>query len=229
MELYTIRGGTKKELESKLYTIGVGISLGNKWFTVENIIEQIKWALNYSKKSVIIYVADSIHAINLEVRNRINHQRATKIALKMGVDLFEDIKCQAESQLSEEERNRLVYAKWSDLADESFKEKVNHLKSFYEKDSHFRDFIHKIVKDHISKEKRLFSDNDVNSLGQYIIEEMPEFLNRVPITGFVVDAYTYPFDNEITRFAEKIQKGELFPEIKENIIDTEPKVFLEVR
>lgn len=47
--------------------------------------------------------------------------------------------------------------------------------------------------------------------------------------GVVCDAFTYPFDGELPELTEKIQNGEIFPEIKENIMDTEPKVFLEVR
>ena len=34
MELYKIRGGNKEDLENKKYTLSVGISLGNKWFTI---------------------------------------------------------------------------------------------------------------------------------------------------------------------------------------------------
>jgi len=58
---------------------------------------------------------------------------------------------------------------------------------------------------------------------------MPEVICRVPIKGYACDACVYPFDGELTQFVEQVQKGEIFPEIKANILDTEPKVFLEVR
>ena len=49
------------------------------------------------------------------------------------------------------------------------------------------------------------------------------------MNGVECDAFVYPFDGELAMFAEKIQRGELFPEIKKVIMDTKPKVFLEVR
>ena len=49
------------------------------------------------------------------------------------------------------------------------------------------------------------------------------------MNGVECDAYVYPFDGELVVLTEKIQRGELFPEIKKAIMDTNPKVFLEVR
>ena len=80
MKLYSIRGGNEFDLNAKKYNIGVGISLGNKYFTPENIAEAVRWSLQYSRESVIVYVADSIHAINLEVRSRITFEKAEKKA-----------------------------------------------------------------------------------------------------------------------------------------------------
>jgi len=45
MKLYKIRGGTEEELYKRNYNIGVGISLGNKWFSAENILGLVEWSL----------------------------------------------------------------------------------------------------------------------------------------------------------------------------------------
>jgi len=82
MELHRIRGGNKEELEARAYTIGVGISLGNKWFTPENILGLVIWSLQYTRENVIVYVADSIHAINEEVRGKMSPERAMERSLK---------------------------------------------------------------------------------------------------------------------------------------------------
>ena len=84
MRLHKIISGELRKLENKEYQIGIGISLGNKWFTVDNIVELTRWCLDYSKDKVIVYVADSIHAINLEVRKQISREKAEKIADEMG-------------------------------------------------------------------------------------------------------------------------------------------------
>lgn len=229
MQLYNIRGGDKKDLENKKYTIGVGISLGNKWFTVENIMELIKWALDYSKDNVIIYVADSIHAINIEVRNQISFQKALLKANNLGDRLIQEVKERAEKELLPQEIERLVYLKWDQIINEKFREKITYLNDLYKKNKEFKHAIHSIIMNHVSREKRSFSGVDIDRFGQYIIEELPEILTRVEMGNTICDAYAYPHDGELPKFVEQLQKGEIFPEIKENIMDTEPKVFLEVR
>lgn len=92
MELHCIRGGSLSELANKNYVIGVGISLGNKWFTPENIVELVQWALAHSKDDVIVYMADSIHALNIEARSGKNYERAKEVALKQGTEILEKVR-----------------------------------------------------------------------------------------------------------------------------------------
>jgi len=228
MKLHHIRGGNLIDLENKNYTIGIGISLGNKWFTPENIVEQIKWALQYSKKEVVVYVADSIHTINIMVRSRKSLNAATKIVQQAGDQLFTQIK-NLTKDLTEEEQKRLVFVKWDEMIDDKFTIKLEYLRSCYAEPGPFQEMIRKVVREHVSKEDRKFSEEDIHGLGSYIVEELPVCLSRVSMRNILVDAYTYPYDNKITQFTEQIQMGEIFPEIKEKVMDTEPKVFLEVR
>jgi tRNA-dependent cyclodipeptide synthase len=228
MELINIKGGSEDVLNNKGYIIGVGISLGNKWFSVDNILDSIKWALRFSKKEVVVYVADSIHSINLIVRSRKSQSSALRIALKEGEELFEKIK-EKIKELDQNDIERLVFVKWDEIVDEKFSDKLSYLRSRYEEKGVFQDAIHKIVRNHTAKEDRYFSDEDIHALGSYIIEELPECLTRVSMKGIVVDAYMYPNDNSIVELVEKIQKGDIFPEIRDRIMDTEPKVLLVVR
>jgi tRNA-dependent cyclodipeptide synthase len=229
MELHKIRGGNIIDLENKQYNIGVGISLGNKWFTIDNITEEIGWALQNTKDFVLVYVADSIHAINLEVRKRISKERAMRLALDQGSMILLDVKNQVEKIFSKDDTNRIYYANWNNLLDESYKKKLEYLYSFYLKNEEFKKRIHELVIEYVSREERKFDDEEINKLGTYIIEELPEILCRVSFRDLIIDAYMYPSDGDLPRFVEDIQFGRIFPEIKENIIDTEPKVFLEVR
>ncbi len=229
MELHRIRGGTKEALESKEYTIGVGISLGNKWFTTENIIALIRWSLSYTRREVVVYVADAIHAINIEVRNGRSKGSSSRLARQKGKKVLDEIKKEAEKVLSTKEREKIVYATWDDLATENYKEHVNYLYDLYSANPEFKSHITSIVQNWISGEGKHFNEKEIDHLGTYILEELPEMIARVPIKGVVYDANVYPFDGEISKLAEDIQLGTLFPKIKEVLLDTEPKVFLEVR
>ncbi len=229
MELHQVRGGTQEDALNRKYNIGVGISLGNKWFTLENTTELAKWALAHTRDFTVIYVADEIHAINLEVRKRISYEKALKLANEAGDIFLRDIKEKVKKEFSEDEKSRIVYAKWNELVTPEYKNKVAYLYSEYATNDTFREAIHGIVKEFVAHERRHFSNKDINRFGDYIIEELPEMLTRVPIGGRIYDANAYPFDGEIVQLAEQIQLGTSFPEIKKNIMDTEPKVFLEVR
>ncbi len=231
MQIYKIRGGTIEDLEAKKYNVGVGISLGNKWFTVANILELTRFCLSHTRENVVVYVADSIHAINLEVRKRISYEKALKMADQMGTNLLEQVKQEVEKTFTPEEISKIHYVKWGVIADEAFKKRVNFLYDFYQKNEDFKNYLQSIVKKAISKETspRTFSENEILRLTDYIIEEFPEQTTRVPMGEFICDAFVYPYDGEIVELAEQIQNGEKFPEIKNAILDTEPKVFIAIR
>jgi tRNA-dependent cyclodipeptide synthase len=229
MQLYKIRGGNEEELFAKKYNIGVGISLGNRWFTVENILGLVGWSLEYTRESVVVYVADSIHALNIEARTGKSLEKSKVITLQQGRAILEQVKEQVAESVSEQSRQRIVYAQWDDIVDQKYQQKVDFLYNLYSSDKDFRGKILDLVNEHTATETRMFDENARTKMAQYILEELPESLCRVKISGVTCDAYAYPFDGPLCIFIEELQRGVVFPEIGNTIIDTEPKVFLEVR
>lgn len=229
MRLYRVRSGSEAELEERSYTIEIGVSLGNKWFTPERIVDLIEWSLPRSRDCVVVNVADTIHAINLEVSERLSPEQALSKARAMGRALLADAKLEAVRRLSPPDVERVVYTGWDDVMAVEYGKKTEITRSLYEKDAEFREAIHGMVRNYTSRKEIPYSDSDVHRLGHYIIEELPEVMCRVPIAGIACDAYVYPFDGELTRMVEQIQNRELFPKIAQEVLDTAPKVFLEVR
>ena len=229
MRLYKIRGGSEESLLQKHYNIGVGISLGNKWFSAENIVGLVEWSLEHTKDFVVVYVADSIHAINIEVRNRKSPEKARETAMRLGDEMLEEVKVLAKSKLTPDQFSKLHFAKWDELFTPAFQEKLDFLNKKYDTDSEFKRAIVELVDGFTSNENRVFSDEDKVKLGSYVIAEFPEILGRTPINGLVFDAYAYPYDGKLPELVENIQKGELFPDVRDKVIDTGPKVMLVVR
>ena len=229
MNLFSIRSGTKEELESKKYNIGVGISLGNKWFTTENILGLVQWSLKYTREKIVIYVADSIHALNIEARNDRSSEKAREMALQQGQKILDEVKARINETFIPKDIAKISYAHWDELVDDQYKENVSYLYKLFETDEDFKNAILNLVQSHTSKESRSFSNEALEKMAHYILEELPEVLCRVKIAGTVYDAYAYPFDGELCAFVEQLQNGEIFPEIKTIILKTKPKVFLEVR
>lgn len=229
MNLLSIRGGSLSDLENKQYNIGVGVSLGNKWFTVDNTIGLIDWSLRYSKGTVIVYVADTIHAINLEVRKRISSEKALAQAKNMSEEFLNLLQDKARHHFTKSDQDRIIYATWDDVGDSAYQSHVKYFYQKFESDDAFAFSVKSIVRDWVSKEERTFTENDVTRFSHYILEELPECLLRVPIKGLVCDAYAYPFDGQLPEFIESLQKGDIFPEIKKELGILSPKVFLVVR
>ena len=67
MKIVTYLNTTKEEVESNKYNIWFGISLGNRYFSKENLKEYIPWLVRHTKDHVLVVIGDSIHAINIEV------------------------------------------------------------------------------------------------------------------------------------------------------------------
>jgi tRNA-dependent cyclodipeptide synthase len=229
MDFLSIRSGTREELELNKYNIGVGISLGNKWFNPENILSLVRWSLTYTREKVVVYVADSIHSLNIEARTGKSPKKAKELSLQQGQNILNEVRNQINGSFSKEELSRISYAHWDELVDDRYRENVNYLYNLFNTNNGFKKAILNLVENHISKESRAFSNESMEKMACYILEELPEILCRVKIAGTVCDAYVYPFDGELCVFAQQLQNGEIFPEIKEVIITTEPKVFLEVR
>lgn len=229
MELHTIRGGNRTTLEARRYNLGIGVSLGNKWFTTENIIRLIRWSLQYTREDVLVHIVDTIHAINIEVRRReTSKAQALLRAKRMGQEMLENVRREAEKNFSPQEQARIIYATWDDITDENYRKKVAYLYGLYDSSPEFKLCIRSIIQKWVLKEERTFNEKEIEYLGTYLLEELPEVIARVPINGIVFDALVYPFDGEAMQLVDTIQHGVLFPEIKEKILDTEPKVFLEV-
>lgn len=229
MKLYKVRGGTRENFLNKKYNIAIGASLGNKWFTVDNIIKLVKFILPYVKEHLIIYVADTIHAINIEIRSGRSAKGARKKACKMREDLIKAVKGRVSEELSPEEQQHIYYKMWDDLRTDDYQSKLDYLYDKYNTDAGFRKTILNIINGFLAKESRTFSDSDKEKMGTYIIEELPEMLNRFPIEGLKYDANAYPHDTAVTKLAEDIQRKIKFPEIANKIIDSGNRVFLEIR
>lgn len=228
MKAYSARGGNLEKMYSKSYNLAVPISLGNKWFTVDRVVALVQFSLQYTKEYVIVYVADDIHAINIEVRNRRSQESSLKKARVMGEKILDELKEKIESNIDDIDKQKIIYAHWSGFQTDSYKEKLDYLYNKYKSDISFRREILSIVESFLENETKEFTEEDKTRLGEYIIEELPELIARVSINGLSFDANIYPTDGRLLEFVEEIQQGKIFNDVRDVLLDTEPKVFIEV-
>ena len=208
-----VRGGSKEDVLNKKFNIFVAISLGNKWFTKENIKEYIFWALKNTRNKVLVLIADRIHAINYEVKNKQTPELSLKRALREGgkkVILVEEII----KNLSQNEREKIGVVRWGDL---EILDKHKELKEFFHKkfndDRNFKEAVLDIVENTISLK---LDASKTRELSEYVLNELPEVLASFEYKGDVYNCYPYPTNTEIAKFVERIQKREIFSEIYDN-------------
>ena len=222
-----IRGSTEQEVKSKKFNLYVGISLGNKWFTKEHIREHLLWCLKYTKDRVALLLADTLHAINYEIRNKDSPEKAKQRALKKGdemVLIFKEII----KELPKDQQKKIDIVRWEDIKKNTETRKMlPFLYKEFNENSVFREKILDIVKSFIEYTKDKFNEQDLNSLARYVLEELPELFNGFFYEGTYYNCYTYYEDGPLHQFVEQIQKKELFPEFHKKL-NIKNNIFVEL-
>ena len=214
VKITEIIGATEKEIKEKKFNIFVAISLGNKWFNKKNLREYILWSLKYSKnKNLPVIIADGLHAINYEVRDEYNPKRAMNKA-KRGGDKIEIIVKEVISSLPKDKQLRIEILRWDDAIKTLNYEKMKNL--FYKefnKNSKFKNFVLKIVRKNTEKSNKIYNEQQIGKLAQYVLNELPLFLRGMEWKGIIYNLHPYPEFTMINELAKAMQKGKLFQEL----------------
>ncbi|MEK6927283.1 MAG: tRNA-dependent cyclodipeptide synthase [Nanoarchaeota archaeon] len=212
MKIINYLGCTKEEVESKKFNIWIGISLGNKYFTKENIEKYILWALENTKEDIIVVIGDRLQAINLEVLDKYNKTRAWKVALRKGDEKEKEIK-EIVEKLPEEKKKLIKIVKFKDVTNTKYYEFIKEiLEEAYKTNSQFKEYITNIVKNNPKASTHKLSDVEIDSLAQYIILELPIYLNGCYLNKYYT-CTIYPGRGLIDELEHGLHTGNLFPEI----------------
>ncbi len=213
---------TPEEVAAKQHDIWVGISLGNSYFTKENIEQYIKWSLENTKEKVLVVIPDILHAVNLEVLDKRTSQAALKKAVRIGDEKEMEVQ-QIIGALSDEERGKIEVVRWKDLlSNDDYKMKLNAIKDEFLNNAEFHDFIINIVKsgrkdrsERVSK----MTDAELNKLSDYILYELPHFMNGVQGNrpGLVYTIIPYPGLNQLDDLAVGLSNKTMFVELSNKL------------
>jgi tRNA-dependent cyclodipeptide synthase len=221
---------TKKDVKSKKFNIFVGISLGNKYFSKENIKKYILWALGNTKDDVLVLIADRNHAINYEVLNRYNSKRALRVALQKGAETEASVKKIVRS-LPKEKQHLVKICKWAGARKSKYyQDKIKIVLNEFKQDNKFHDFIIKIVQENLGSKSKTLNLKKLEKLSLYVLDELPIILNGVEFNGKIYDLHAYPGLSGLDDLIMGLQKGKLFPklakklEIKNKIAEVEAYV-----
>lgn len=207
---------TEEDIKSKEFNIWVGISLENKWFNKENLKEYILWALKYSKSGITVLIADTLHAVNYEVIDDYNHNKAYRRTIREG-DKTQKIIEGIISELPKLEQKSVNIARWEDINNKERAKEKQILYKEFRNNKKFREEIRKIVISFTDRLSEKFSQESVDKLATYILDELPELLSGFKYKGTHYNLYPYPKNTAVAEFVEKIQKKDIFPELHKKI------------
>ena len=230
MNINTYLNCTENAIQSKEFNIFIGISLGNKYFSKENIKKYILWALENTKDDVLVLIADRNHAINYEVINSYSPERALQVALRKGAETEKSVKKIVHS-LPNEKHHLIKICKWDEARKSTYyQEKIKIFLNEFQNNSKFHDFIIQIIKENLKAKANNLSFEELDKLAMYVLDEIPIMLNGVEFEGKTYDLHPYPGLSSLDDLFMNLQNGKQFPkvakmlEIKHKIAEVEAYV-----
>jgi len=200
----------EEEVKSRKFNIFLGISLGNRYFSKEHIRRYIVWALENTKESVLVLIADKIHSINYEVLNGYKKERALQVALRRGFEVEDSIKKIVRS-LPKEKQNLVKICRWESARNSSYyKRKIKIFLKEYNENKEFHDFIIKIVQENLGGKVKNLEKEKLEKLSLYILDELPILLNGVEFEDRVYNLHPYPGLTYLDDLLMGLQESKLF-------------------
>ena len=120
-------------------------------------------------------------------------------------------------ELPKEKQKKINIVRWEEYErmDKFYKRYTSKIYKEFEENKSFKKEILNIVKTSIND--KLFTEEEYLELTKYILEEFILTYSGIKLGEEYYGAYLYPKLFPITSFVEKIQQGELFPELNKKL------------
>ena len=215
MRIASFLNVTEDELVAKKFNIFIGISLGKKYFSKDNIQTYIEWALENTKEKVAVLIPDKIHAINYEVKNEYSPERAATHARQKGdeiertiVEIIHELKIPT---------SKLEIVRWEQIENESYRHMLDVIRNAFNKNTTFHKTVIDIVKNAPQMGTGELSETQFEKLSQYVVEELPMLISGFQINNTEYNLLPYPGLVDIDYLAVDLQEGKSFPDITEKL------------
>lgn len=220
---------TKEIVEKKENNIFIGISLGVlKPLTEDMAKGYLDWALKNTKGKVAILIADEISKFNYRIFSSYSENKAQKRAKREGNKYFEFFK-KLIKKFPQSEQDKIRIIRWKDIFDKKKEFLKEYLRKEYFKDENFKNKIRFFIKEYSKKRGKILTEEQLNYLSQYILYELPTLFEGIEFQKEKYLTLLYPtFESSgLSELVIKIEKGELFPNLKEKLNLSEKAILVE--
>lgn len=206
------------EILEKKHNIWIGISFGNKQFTIENILKLTEAALTFTKGQVLIFLPGRLHAINLQSFEGLSEERAIEQAKIEETKKQEQIE-DALQIVSTDQRSRIVLATYDDVLSPEFDRQLKILREEFYHNNDFKDDIHNVVRQLLASRGRTVNEERLTLLSNFVLGELPLFLDGLTIKGSP-ERFTvlfYPGLGFIDELVSEIKAGSRYKDLRQKL------------
>ena len=214
-----------EDMQARRWNPYLGISVRNKYFTQEAILEFTKWGVAHAHTKFALLVVDILQRINNEVFEKGNTAKAIEKAFRQS-DLIREYCQQAVAQLPEEQRAKVVIVEWADIVDDAYAQNRALVFDCFESCPEFREYITHSVSKNLGGIVDRLKDGDLETLCQYVLYEIPEFIRGFMHQGVHYNLCTYP--GSITYLTRDLVKQDFFRPVYSRLLSYGPVAHAEM-
>lgn len=227
MKITQYRGTSEDKLITNVHNIWLGISLGNKYFTLEHLEDYIRSSLDLVKEKMLIIIADQPQAVNYEVFEKIKPKTANAKACRNGQKIF-DVVNEIILPLPKELQEKIDVIKWGELSKTVwYRHRYEIFCSEFLTNFDFKSKLVEIVKLNMGERIKHLQSQELVKLCEYVLKELPIFMGAMSYKDIVYDLHIYPGLSLMDDLILDIQEGILFPNILKQITITKPLAIAE--
>lgn len=208
---------TQQEIDSKMFNIFVGISLGNKLLTPELCKHYVEWAHRNTKENCVVLIADKIDAINWQIFRGLSEEDSLEKVKDKGygvLGMFE----KAKRILAKETQDASYISNvhiifWEDIINEGYMGLRKILDDEYKNNLDFKEKIVYFVNKYCElRDVDNLSTQDKDLLAGYIIDELPTLIGGIYWDEKLYNMILYPtyVDSGMSEFVLDIRGGKYF-------------------
>jgi len=214
-----------EDMQARRWNPYLGISVRNKYFTQEAILEFTKWGVAHAHTRFALLIVDILQRINNEVFEKGNTAKAIEKAFRQS-DLIREYCQQAVAQLPEEQRDKVVIVECADIVDDAYAQNRALVFDCFESCPEFRAYIPHSVSKNLGGIVDRLKDGDLETLCQYVLYEIPEFIRGFMHQGVHYNLCTYP--GSITYLTRDLVKQDFFRPVYSRLLSYGPVAHAEM-
>ncbi|MCX6716330.1 MAG: tRNA-dependent cyclodipeptide synthase [Candidatus Taylorbacteria bacterium] len=208
----------QSEIDAKKFNIYLGISLGNKFFSKENLKKYLDWAFDYTKERILFVIADTNHAKNYEVFNDYSPEKALRHALRDG-DKVVSIINEIIADIPKDKRDIISIVRWADLQNLPYYKRMGRVVfDEFKTNQAFQDFVLNVVKENLKDRASELSIDQKKKLAEYVLDEIPVMVNGIEFNNYLYNLYPYPGAGSYDDLLMGLQNKTMFIELANKLV-----------